>query len=40
MLNATVNNFAVWRKQSSKSAQVNDIEFFFNMTTPDHTLQT
>jgi hypothetical protein len=27
-----VNNFAVWRKQSSKYAQVNDMERFFSIT--------
>jgi hypothetical protein len=40
LLNAIVNNFACWRKQSSKNARVDDIEWFFSMTTPDHTLQT
>jgi hypothetical protein len=27
LLNAIVNNFAVWRKQSSKNARVNYMEF-------------
>jgi hypothetical protein len=40
LLNAIVNNFAVWRKQSSKNARVDDMEWFFSMTTLDHTLQT
>jgi hypothetical protein len=26
LLNATVNNFVVWRQQSSKNAQVDDME--------------
>jgi hypothetical protein len=38
-LNAIVNKFAVWRKQSSRKAPVGDREWLFSMTTPDHTLQ-
>jgi hypothetical protein len=37
LLSDIVNNFAVWRKQSSKNARVDDMEWFFSMTTPDHT---
>jgi hypothetical protein len=42
LLNATaiVKNFALWRKQSGKNVRVDDMEWFFSMTTPDHTLQT
>jgi hypothetical protein len=39
LLNAIVNNFAVWIKQSSKNARVDDTEWFLS-TTPNHTLQT
>jgi hypothetical protein len=34
LLKATVKNFAVWRKQSSKNARVDDMDWFFIMTTP------
>jgi hypothetical protein len=40
LLNAIVNNFAVWRNQSSKNARVDNMEWFFNLTKPDHTLLT
>jgi hypothetical protein len=40
LLNAVINNFAVWRRNSSKNARVDDMECFFNMTAPYHTLQT
>jgi hypothetical protein len=40
LLNAIVINFAVWRKQSSTNTRVDDTEWFFSMTTPEHTLQT
>jgi hypothetical protein len=40
LLNAIVNNFAVWKKQSGKNARVDDMEWFFSMTTLYQTLQT
>jgi hypothetical protein len=39
-MNAVVNNFAVWKKQSSKNARVDGIEWFFRMITEDPTLKT
>jgi hypothetical protein len=38
LLNAIVKNFAVWRNQTSKTARVDYMEWFFIMTTPDHSL--
>jgi hypothetical protein len=40
LLNAIVNNLAFWCKQSRKHARVDNMDWFFSMTTPDHTLQT
>jgi hypothetical protein len=38
LLNAIVNNFDVWRMKSRKNARVDDMEWFFSMTTPDTDL--